>query len=156
MSSSRQHAHSEPTGQKLVDAARGAVEAAGEQWTDLRAATFDVIAATPTPLSAYAVTDALSVQLGRRVPANSVYRILDLFVGAGAVQRIESANAFVASAHPGCRHDCMYFVCAECKRATHMDDDRLARRVRSSAASTGFKAERSVIEVSGLCKSCSD
>jgi Fur family zinc uptake transcriptional regulator len=34
------------------------------------------------------------------VAANSVYRILDLFVGANLARRVESANAYIANDHP--------------------------------------------------------
>jgi Fur family zinc uptake transcriptional regulator len=40
---------------------------------------------------------------GKRVAANSVYRILDLFVRTNLANRVESANAYLANTHPGCR-----------------------------------------------------
>jgi Fur family zinc uptake transcriptional regulator len=48
---------------------------------------------------------------GKRVAANSVYRILDLFVRTNLARRAESANAYVANPHPGCRHDCIFLIC---------------------------------------------
>ena len=86
--------------------------------------------------------------------ANTVYRILDLFVGANLSRRVESENAYVANAHPDCLHDCIFLVCDSCGQTVHLDDDRITRGVRSAAAATGFQPERPVIEVRGKCEAC--
>ncbi len=86
------------------------------------------------PASAYDVTEAVSTAQGRRVAANSVYRILDLFVANNVATRVESANAYLANAHPGCLHDCIFLVCDACGRAAHVDDDQLSARIRETAA----------------------
>ena len=65
---------------------------------------------------------------GRRVAANSVYRILDLFVGANLARRVESANAYVANAHPDCLHDCIFLICDSCGQTVHIDDDSFVGR----------------------------
>jgi len=88
------------------------------------------------------------------VAANSVYRILDLFVGANLARRVESANAYVANTHPGCLHDCIFLVCDSCGQTTHLDDDRITRGLRDAAQVSGFKPERSVIELRGRCSAC--
>ena len=70
----------------------------GEQWTDMRAAVFEALAGFDKPASAYDIAEAVSKARGKRVAANSVYRILDLFVGTNLARRVESANAYVANA----------------------------------------------------------
>lgn len=127
---------------------------AGEQWTDLRAAVFTALAGFDKPASAYDITDAVSQAQGRRIAANSVYRILDLFVARNVATRVESANAYIASAHPDCLHDCIFLVCDACGKATHVDDDSLAARVRETARATGFRPDKPVIEVRGRCATC--
>ena len=67
----------------------------------MRAAVFDALASFDKPASAYDIAEQVSKAQGRRVAANSVYRILDLFVGANLARRVESANAYVANQHPG-------------------------------------------------------
>jgi Fur family zinc uptake transcriptional regulator len=154
MMASHAHDHHLPTGPALVDAARAAVEGAGEQWTALRAAVFAALADGGRPASAYDIAEALSREQGRRVAANSVYRILDLFVAANVARRIESANAYVANAHPGCRHDCIFLVCDSCGRIAHVDDDSVSGDVRAAARGAGFTPLRPVIEVHGTCAVC--
>lgn len=148
------HHHREPVGDKLADAARATLEAKAEQWTPMRAAIFDALAAEEKPASAYDIADTVSKARGKRVAPNSVYRILDLFVTNNIAMRVESANAYIANAHPGCRHDCIYLVCQNCKQATHVDDDKVTNDVRAVAIQSGFQPERPVIEILGLCAKC--
>jgi Fur family zinc uptake transcriptional regulator len=148
------HDHRDRSGAALTIAAERALVSAGEQWTSLRAAVFAALAGFDKPASAYDVTDAVSRAQGRRVAANSVYRILDLFVASNVAMRVESANAYLANAHPDCLHDCIFLVCDACGRATHVDDDRLSALVRETATATGFRPERPMIEVRGRCRDC--
>ncbi|MFL0413594.1 transcriptional repressor [uncultured Sphingomonas sp.] len=149
------HHHHEPQGADLAQAAQATLERAGEQWTSMRATVFSALAAFDKPASAYDIADAVSKSEGRRVAANSVYRILDLFVGANLARKVESANAYVANAHPDCLHDCIFLVCDGCGQTTHLDDDRVTGGVRSAAEAAGFSPVRPVIEVRGRCAVCS-
>jgi Fur family zinc uptake transcriptional regulator len=148
------HHHHDRVGASLARAAENALVSAGEQWTSMRAAVFSALASFDRPASAYDVTDAVSAAQGRRVAANSVYRILDLFVARNVATRVESANAYIANAHPECMHDCIFLVCDTCGGATHIDDDVLSKRIRETAESKGFRAEKPVIEVRGRCARC--
>ncbi|OWK28486.1 Fur family transcriptional regulator [Sphingomonas mucosissima] len=148
------HQHHEPEGADLAQAAQATLERAGEQWTAMRASVFGALAGFDKPASAYDIAEAVSKTEGRRVAANSVYRILDLFVGANLVRKVESANAYVANAHPGCLHDCIFLVCDVCGQTTHLDDDRLTGGVRDAASAAGFVPVRPVIEVRGRCAAC--
>lgn len=149
-----QHRHHEHQGAALRTAAQAALEKSGEQWTAMRALVFDVMAGLGKPASAYDIADAVSQRQGRRVAANSIYRILDLFVTANLVRRLESANAYVTNAHPDCLHDCIFLVCDACGQTLHLDDDKITRDVRSVASAAGFSPKRPVIEVRGRCADC--
>ena len=120
----------------------------------MRAAVFDALAAFDKPASAYDIAEAVSTSQGRRVAANSVYRILDLFVTSNLAMRVESANAYVANAHPGCLHDCIFLICDDCGQITHIDDDRITGGVRDAASSAGFAPTRPIVEVRGKCSVC--
>ena len=150
------HTHHEHSGAKLVDAARDALAQAGEQWTDMRADVFAALAECGKPASAYDIAENLSASRGKRVAANSVYRILDLFVRANLANRIESANAYMANSHPGCRHDCIFLICDKCGQATHFDNDAIAAALREAGHENGFADVRPVVELRGLCDNCAD
>jgi Fur family zinc uptake transcriptional regulator len=140
----------------LTQAAREALVAQGVQWTDLRAGVFTALAQDARPVSAYDVAERVSAASGRRIAANSVYRILDLFVAHNLAKRVESRNAYVANTHPACVHDCIFLVCESCGRINHLDDDSLAHRMRERAVATGFTPRRPVLELVGLCAGCVD
>jgi Fur family zinc uptake transcriptional regulator len=148
------HDHQLHEGESLKSAARDRLTNQGEQWTDMREAVFEALASFDKPASAYDIAEQVSKAQGRRVAANSVYRILDLFVGANLARRVESANAYVANQHPGCLHDCIFLICDNCGQAVHLDDDKLTKGVREAAKDAGFTAPRPVIEVRGTCGEC--
>ena len=150
------HAHHEHSGSDLVEAARAALVASGEQWTGMREAVLRQLADAGRPVSAYDIADHLSAARGKRVAPNSVYRILDLFVRANLANRIESANAYLVNAHPGCQHDCVFLICDACGAASHFDDDRLTGALRQAGAAAGFTAVRPVVELRGHCAACTD
>lgn len=149
------HVHHSHKGADLKVAAKASLEKSGEQWTNMRAAVFEALASFDRPASAYDIADKVSQAQGRRVAANSVYRILDLFVTSNLARRVESVNAYVANDHPDCLHDCIFLICDTCGQAKHIDDDRLSANVRDAAKSAGFTAQRPVIEVRGRCEDCS-
>jgi len=148
------HHHHHKTGDQLVDAAREALTVSGEQWTDMRADVFEALAGQERPASAYDIAESVGQRRGKRVAANSVYRILDLFVRTNLARRVESANAYIANTHPGCRHDCIFLICDECGQVTHLDDDRLTGALREAAQAAGFAAVRPVVEIRGRCGAC--
>lgn len=148
------HDHHEHEGAELARAAEATLIKAGEQWTAMRAGVFAALAGFDKPASAYDIADAISKTEGRRVAANSVYRILDLFVASNLARKVESANAYVANAHPDCLHDCIFLVCDSCGQTTHIDDDAITGSVRSAATEAGFRPVRPVIEVRGRCGDC--
>ena len=146
--------HRELAGAPLAAAAQTALIAAGEQWTDMRGAVFAALAGHERPASAYDIAESVSAAQGKRVAANSVYRILDLFVRTNLARRVESANAYLANVHPGCRHDCIFLICDVCGRATHVDDDALTGALVDAAHKAGFADIRPVVELRGRCGDC--
>ncbi|MXO48912.1 transcriptional repressor [Erythrobacter vulgaris] len=148
------HAHQEHSGDDLIDAARITLTDAGEQWTGMRQSVFEELAQHDKPASAYDIADNLSAARGKRVAPNSVYRILDLFVRTNLANRIESANAYLVNTHPGCRHDCIFLICDDCGKATHIDDDRVTGALRVAGKDAGFTDVRPVVELRGLCDDC--
>ena len=149
------HSHHEHYGAGLIAAAETALIEAGEQWTEMRADIFGALAERDRPASAYDIAEDVSKARGKRVAANTVYRILDLFVKTNLARRVESANAYVANSHPGCRHDCIFLICDACGRAVHIDDDRLTGALVEAAHQAGFADIRPVVELRGVCEGCS-
>ena len=148
------HNHHEHSGDRLIEEAESVLTRAGEQWTAMRADVFRALNAKDRPASAYDIAEAVGNARGKRVAANSVYRILDLFVRTNLANRIESANAYIATSHPGCQHDCIFLICDDCGQASHLDDDRLTGALREAGQKAGYSAVRPVVELRGLCPEC--
>lgn len=146
--------HWAPGSKELNEAARTHLIAQGEQWTELRASVFEVVAEDGEPITAYDAADRVSTLSGRRIAVNSVYRILDLFLANNLVKRIESRNAYLANTHPGCLHDCIFLICEACGQIGHLDDDHLAADMRKLAEGAGFSPRQAVLELIGLCDKC--
>ncbi len=148
------HAHREHSGDRLVEEAGEVLRQSGEQWTAMREDVFRALAEQDRPASAYDIAEIVGKMRGKRVAANSVYRILDLFVRTNLANRIESANAYLANSHPGCRHDCIFLICDDCGQALHIDDDRLTGALREAGQQAGFTNVTPVVELRGLCSEC--
>ena len=67
-----------------------------------------------------------------------------------------SANAYLVNTHPGCRHDCIFLICDDCGKATHIDDDRVTGALREAGRDAGFTDVRPVVELRGLCDDCAE
>ncbi|WP_159951209.1 Fur family transcriptional regulator [Rhizobium sp. 18065] len=117
---------------------------------------FDALSASDGPLSAYTLLDRLRDH-GFRAPLQ-VYRALEKLVEFGMVHRLESINAFVACAHPhdGCSgHGTVAFViCHKCTRVTEFHDHAIDHRLDDITRDMKFKAEKTTIEIRGLCAEC--
>lgn len=148
------HAHQEHSGKELIEEAERVLTNAGEQWTAMRSDVFEALTAHNRPASAYDIAELVGKRRDKRVAANSVYRILDLFVRTNLANRIESANAYLANSHPGCRHDCIFLICDDCGAARHLDDERVTGALRDAGRAAGFADVRPVVELRGLCDEC--
>jgi Fur family transcriptional regulator, zinc uptake regulator len=139
---------------ELTKAAQATCEHAGEQWTDLRASIFSTLLAQHQPVSAYDLAELLSKRLSRRIAANTVYRILDIFVQLKVVRRVESRNAYIACQHPHAGHECLFLVCSTCGTTEEVEDDRLTSFLNEVAKTNGFSTKRPVLELEGTCRNC--
>lgn len=111
------------------------------------------------PLSAYMILDKLRDD-GFRAPLQ-VYRALEKLVAQGHVHRLESLNAFVACAH---RHESCcgtghhgtiaFAICHGCGQVDEFHDHGLDQRLAEWASGRRFKAEKTTVEIRGLCEAC--
>ena len=114
----------------------------------------NVLAASGTPLSAYAILDALRDE-GLRAPLQ-VYRALDSLMAFGNVHRLESLNAFVACSHPKCgmHSNVAFTICEKCSNVSEITDEKLTSQLTELANKRRFSLSKSTIELRGLCSEC--
>ncbi|MBB3963215.1 Fur family transcriptional regulator [Rhizobium metallidurans] len=124
--------------------------------TKNQALVFDVLEKADGPLSAYTILDKLRDH-GFRAPLQ-VYRALEKLLEYGVVHRLESINSFVACAHPGenChKHGIVAFaICESCGQVMEFHDHEVDNRLTDWTKARKFKAEKTTIEMRGLCEAC--
>ncbi|MDO9418648.1 Fur family transcriptional regulator [Pararhizobium sp.] len=117
---------------------------------------FEALTHAEGPLSAYTILDKLRDH-GFRAPLQ-VYRALEKLLEMGVVHRLESMNAFVACAHPN--EDChshgltAFAICESCGQVTEFHDHSIEDRLSAWTQARRFKAEKTTIEIKGLCQAC--
>jgi len=106
------------------------------------------------PLSAYDILDKLRDD-GLRAPLQ-IYRALDKLVERGLAHRLESLNAFVACADEHCHRKGLiaFAICEGCGKVDEFADDVIEGRLGAWAKGTGFKVERTTMEIRGKCGAC--
>jgi Fur family zinc uptake transcriptional regulator len=128
----------------------------GIKWTALREQVFRHVARSHKPVSAYDLIESLAED-GKRLAPVSVYRILDVFQGAGLVHRLESRNAFFACMTEHERGpQAITLVCEGCERVVEADAPEAFRAIGRATQTRGFRARNVVIEVGGVCADCHD
>jgi Fur family zinc uptake transcriptional regulator len=112
------------------------------------------LAHSPAPLSAYDILDRVRPD-GIKAPLQ-VYRALDKLVERGLAHRLESLNAFVACADEHCHVKGLiaFAICEKCGKVDEFADAVVDERLGAWAARSGFKPERTTIEIRGLCAGC--
>ena len=115
-----------------------------------------ILAKAPRPLSAYDIIPLMSKQTGNQIAPATVYRALQHLTEQGLVTRIESRNAYTLCTHASEDHDCLFFICRQCGKATEAPDSRISELIRLEAQILRFGVKKQVMEVVGLCRECGE
>jgi len=128
----------------------------GVQMTELRKSILELLWASCGPTSAYQLMEALKRRDSRAVGPPTVYRALDFLMTQGLASKIESLNAYVPCVHPERDHDCLFFICRDCRTSVEFENPRIAALLAEDAAGFGFVATRRTVEVEGKCARCTE
>jgi Fur family transcriptional regulator, zinc uptake regulator len=126
----------------------------GVRLTEQRRRVLAILWEAGRPIGAYEILDAMR-EGPRSLAPPTVYRALDFLLEQGFVHKIESLHAFVGCAHPGRPHASQFLICDRCGVVTELEDEGVAQSLRSAAHETGFQAARRVVELIGVCATCS-
>ena len=128
----------------------------GVQMTAQRKGVLELLWASRGPTSAYELMEALKRRDSRAVTPPTVYRALDFLMAQGFVSKIESLNAYVPCVHPERDHDCLFFICRDCRTSVEFENPRIAALLAEDAAGFGFVVTRRTVEVEGRCARCAE
>ena len=105
------------------------------------------------PLTAYEILEMMREQ-GIRA-ATTVYRALDKLHERGSIHRIESLNAWTVCCGSHKNKIPVFEICNDCGDVKEHLDQRLTDNIKNLSFRTGFKANKPVLEIHGLCGNCS-
>jgi Fur family zinc uptake transcriptional regulator len=110
------------------------------------------------PQSAYELAELYYQQTQEKMPAMSVYRMLDFLIEFGLVHKLSSTNKFMACAHIACEHahqTPQFLICDDCDSVKEIGiDHTLINALEQSIEEKHFKLKRPQLELHGTCEDC--
>lgn len=123
--------------------------------TDTRRKVLELLLVAHRALGAYSLLDLLK-EAGFRSQPTVAYRALDFLVKHGFAHKVKSLNAFIACTHPGRNHSPAFMICRQCETVAETNPEIPGFNVSVDERSLGFKVEQTVIELQGLCHTCTE
>jgi Fur family ferric uptake transcriptional regulator len=113
-----------------------------------------LLASEPCALSAVEIEDALRAR-GGRVGRASVYRVLELLVEHGLVERVavgQGLSRFERVLASGEHHH--HLICEQCGRLVAFDDPGLERAIHKVSERLGARVDTHDVVLRGACEDC--
>lgn len=154
------HVHTDV--EKRLDDAKAYCLARGARFTPLREEVYKLILTAAKPMGAYDLISAL--QLSRQNDATkkrtniappTIYRSLDFLLNEGLIHQLSSMNAYVPCCHPRAAHAAAFLICQHCEKVEECSNLPVDEIMNFATNDAKFTVERSVIELKGICRDCS-
>lgn len=148
------HDHDAAASEKWAEHATASVRRAGHRAGGARQAVIDSLADQECCRSAQEIFDQLRAD-NRRVGIASVYRVLDLLVSLGLVQRLDLGGGIsrFEPALPGGEHH-HHLVCVGCGDVLPFEDPALEAAIEDAAHRSDFTVEGHDVVLRGRCARC--
>jgi Fur family ferric uptake transcriptional regulator len=150
------HDHDPDAAERWAEHATASVRRAGHRAGGARQAVIDSLADQSCCRSAQEIFDQLRAD-DRRVGIASVYRVLDLLVSLGLVQRLDLGGGIsrFEPALPGGEHH-HHLVCVGCGEVLPFEDPALEAAIEAAAHRSDFTVEGHDVVLRGRCARCRD
>lgn len=139
--------------QRLLEAEQ-ACSSTGSRLTPLRREVLELILLANTPIGAYDLLARMKRESERPAAPPTVYRTLEFLLEQGFIHRLASINAYIPCCHPRAGHQAAFLICQNCHQVQETSASPLMDSLAEVAASGGFTAQHSMIEIAGLCQNC--
>jgi Fur family transcriptional regulator, ferric uptake regulator len=135
-------------------ATREALQRKGLRNGGARRSVIDLLAEQDCCLTAQEIFDRLRAS-GRRVGIASVYRVLELLISEGFVQRIDlgAGSSRYEPIHSGGDHH-HHLVCDSCGKVEAFEDRELERAIHRLETSSGYEVAAHDVVLHGACGDC--
>lgn len=144
--------------QTVMNSAEAHCQKRGTRLTSKRKHVLSGLVNSDKALSAYELIDYCKDEYGEKIPAMSIYRILDFLQEEHLVHKLNLANKFVACSHITCKHEHevpQFLICRECSRVKEIAIKRsLVDSLKENVADADYQLLSPQIELNCLCKSC--
>ena len=144
--------------QKAISDAEQKCAQNGIKFTKRRKQVLSVLIKADAALSAYEIAEQCNADGDTKMPAMSVYRILDLLQEQDLIHRLEIANKYVSCSHISCSHEhdkSQFLICGGCR---HVEEIYLSRdavdALQTAASIAGFSEISPQLEIKGWCEQC--
>lgn len=126
----------------------------GHQRGGARSRIIELLAGQPCALTALEIEDALRAQ-GTPIGRASVYRVLELLVELGLVERLNvgGGQARFETIDPSGEHH-HHLVCERCGRLVAFDDPALERAIGRLSQRLGVQIDHHDVLLRGACERC--
>lgn len=109
-------------------------------------------------LSAYELIDLYNDQYDEKIPAMSVYRILEFLEGEHLVHKLNLANKYVACAHISCDHSHgvqQFLICGSCSKVKEISiSQSTMKELNETVVNADYQLISPQIEINCLCNQC--
>lgn len=109
-------------------------------------------------LSAYDVIDLCEQQFDQKLPAMSVYRILEFLENEKLVHKLKLANKYVACSHITCEHEHgipQFLICGTCDQVKEISINKSTMsELKSDIEQAGFQLVSPQLEMNCICNNC--
>jgi Fur family zinc uptake transcriptional regulator len=143
---------------KVIEQAEITCSQQGGRLTPKRRYVLETLLSAEQPLSAYEIADNYQRHQQEKIPAMSVYRMLDFLLTLGLVHKLASTNKFVACSHIACEHSHQtpqFLICDNCQTVREIGiDKQLVQALEKSIVDNHFQLNSPQLELHGLCEQC--
>lgn len=133
-------------------------QSGGGRLTQKRRLILEILLENDQPQSAYEISDLYQIKSGDKIPAMSVYRMLDFLMENGLVHKLTSTNKFLACSHITCKHahqTPQFLICDNCHSVNEIGiDTKLISALKKSIDASHFQLNSPQLELHGLCENC--
>ncbi|KTC73782.1 putative Ferric uptake regulator, Fur family [Legionella birminghamensis] len=122
--------------------------------TSLRKSILYILWSANRPLKAYEILEhLLETKINAQPP--TVYRVLDYFVFAGLVHKVESIQCYTLCKQPEQHFPSeLLMVCNHCHQVQEIYNKQLRELIKQLTEDCQFNLGQSTIELKGLCQHC--